>query len=86
MRALLASRWFQLDCVFALVLTAIGVGSVFTTDPTVAVDYPPANAPLVFLAIGASLPLAFRGSTHTPHWPSPRYRSRRSWPCRGTRA
>jgi signal transduction histidine kinase len=60
MRALLASRWFQLDCVFALVLTAIGVGSVFTTDPTVAVDYPPANAPLVLLAIGASLPLAFR--------------------------
>src|SRR6187200_942690 len=60
MRALLASRWFQLDCVFALVLTAIGVGSVFTTDPTVAVDYPPANAPLVLLAIGASLPVAFR--------------------------
>jgi signal transduction histidine kinase len=60
MRALLASRWFQLDCVFALVLTAIGVGSVFTTDPTVAVDYPPANAPLVLLAIGACLPVAFR--------------------------
>jgi signal transduction histidine kinase len=60
MRALLASRWFQLDCVFALVLTAIGVSSVFTTDPTVAVDYPPANARLVLLAIGASLPLAFR--------------------------
>ena len=56
----MASRWFQLDCVFALVMTAIGVGSVFTTDPTVAVDYPPANAALVLLAVGASLPLAFR--------------------------
>ncbi len=60
MKALFASRWFQLDCVFALVLTAIGVGSVFTTDPTVAVDYAPASAPLVLLAIGSCMPLVFR--------------------------
>ncbi len=60
MRAPLSTRWFQLDCVFALVLTAIGVSSVFTTDPTVAVDYPPANVRLVLLAIGATAPLVFR--------------------------
>ena len=60
MRALLSTRWFQLDCVFALVLTAIGVSSVFTADPTVAVDYPPANVRLVLLAIGATAPLVFR--------------------------
>lgn len=60
MKALWASRDFRLDCVLAVVLTAIGVGSVFTTDPTVAVHYPPVNAQLVLLALGAGLPLAFR--------------------------
>ncbi len=51
-------RW--LDCVFAVVATVIGVSSVLTKDPTVAYDYPPANAQLVLLAIGSTLPIALR--------------------------
>ena len=49
-----------MDCVLAVVMTAIGVSSVFTTDDTVAYDYPPADARLVLLAIGAGLPIALR--------------------------
>ena len=48
------------DCVLALVMTAIGVSSVFTTDESVAYDYPPADARLVLLAIGAGAPIAIR--------------------------
>ena len=59
--AISRDRW--LDCVFAVVLTVIGVSSVLTKDPTVAYDYPPANAQLVLLAIGATLPIALRRVT-----------------------
>ncbi len=51
-------RW--LDCVFAVVAAVIGVSSVLTKDPTVAYDYPPANAQLVLLALGSTLPIALR--------------------------
>jgi signal transduction histidine kinase len=41
-------------------MTTIAVSSVFTTDDSVAYDYPPADARLVLLAMGAGLPLALR--------------------------
>ena len=46
------SRELASDCVLALVMTAIGVSSVFTTDDSVAYDYPPADARLVLMAMG----------------------------------
>ena len=54
------SRDTWLDCVLAAVMTTIAVSSVFTTDESVAYDYPPADARLVLLAMGAGLPLAIR--------------------------
>jgi signal transduction histidine kinase len=54
------SRETWLDCVLAAVMTTIAVSSVFTTDDSVAYDYPPADARLVLLAMGAGLPLALR--------------------------
>ena len=54
------SRETWLDCVLAAVMTTIAVSSVFTTDESVAYDYPPADARLVLLAMGAGLPLAIR--------------------------
>lgn len=54
------SRDTWLDCVLAVVMTTIAVSSVFTTDESVAYDYPPADARLVLLAMGAGLPLAIR--------------------------
>jgi signal transduction histidine kinase len=41
-------------------MTTIAVSSVFTTDDSVAYDYPPVDARLVLLAMGAGLPLALR--------------------------
>jgi signal transduction histidine kinase len=60
MRTPAISRAAWLDCVFAAVAAIIGVTSVLTTDPTVVYDYPPANAQLVLLALGATLPVALR--------------------------
>ncbi len=60
MRAPAISRDQWLDYVFAAVAAVVGVASVLTTDPSVAYDYPPANAQLVLLALGATLPVAVR--------------------------
>lgn len=56
-------RWIDerlQDLVLAVVAAAIGVASVFTTDPTIVYAYPPANGWLVLLALAATLPLAWR--------------------------